>query len=330
MARAARRIVVSAVSAGSPFPAVSVVIPTRDRAALLPKAVESALGQRIPDVEVIVVDDGSEDGTERALGSLRGRIRYLRQDRKGVAAARNAGWRASSRSWIAFLDSDDWWEEPALERVLLAAREDGSAGLLAMEAYRALPDGRRTGTVFRKKSAGPYFSTESLLRGDAGSILTPVARRDLLERVGGFDEALVSASDCDLWLRLSFETRLRAVREPLLNVRVHEGNLSRDRETNARMWLRILEKLARDRPEWLARHAGTYRRALGKERLRLGRELLARTRRSPEALAEARACLGASIATHPRFARAFVYLAWSYVAPRTYAAWREREEARRG
>lgn len=310
-------------------PTVSVVIPTRDRASLLPTAVESALGQSLRGIEVIVVDDGSEDRTAEALERFHGRIRTLRQERIGVAAARNLGWRESASRWIAFLDSDDWWEPRALERVLAAAGEDASAGLLAMEAYATLPDGRRTGAVFRKKSRGPYFTTESLLLEDAGCVLTPVVRRDLLERVGGFDETLVSASDCDAWLRLSFETRLRAVREPLLNVRVHEGNLSRDRATNARMWLRILEKLARDRPELLRRSRSAYRRALGKERLRLGRELLAQASRDPAVLGEARASLASSIAAYPRFARGFVYLAWSYVAPTTYAAWRAREEARR-
>ena len=308
---------------------VSAVIPTRDRAHLVGRAVQSALEQTLPGVEVIVVDDGSEDGTREALEPYRGRIRYLRRERAGAAAARNAGWRASASEWIAFLDSDDWWEPEALERAMGAARADSSAGLVAMQAHATHPDGRRSGRVFRKKSRGPYFTSESLLREDAGCVLTPVVRRDLLDLAGGFDETLVSASDCDLWLRLSFVTRLRAVPEKLLNVRVHDGGLSRDRVTNARMWLRILEKLASERPELLARSPSAYRRALGKERLRLGRELLARASRSPQLLAEARAALASSVAAYPRFPRAFVYLAWSWIAPATYGPWREREEARR-
>jgi glycosyltransferase involved in cell wall biosynthesis len=308
---------------------VSVVIPTRDRAALVPVAIESALRQTVRDIDVVVVDDGSGDGTEEALERFRGRIRRLRLRGEGVAAARNAGWRSSGSRWIAFLDSDDWWEPTAIEHALAEAARDPSAGLVAMAAHAAHPDGRRTGTVFRKKSPGPYFTTESLLCGDAGSVLTPVVRRDLLERACGFDESLVSASDCDLWLRLSFETRLRAIREPLLNVRVHEGNLSRDRATNARMWLVLLDKLALERPELLARSPSAYRRAVGKERLRLGRELLALSARNPSLLREARSSLASSIAIHPRFARAFVYLAWSWLAPATYATWRAREEARR-
>jgi glycosyltransferase involved in cell wall biosynthesis len=314
----------------APGPFVSVVIPTRDRAALVPVAVESALRQTLRGVDVIVVDDGSEDGTEQALERFRGRIRVFRQGRGGVAAARNAGWRASGATWIAFLDSDDWWEPAALERALGEAGADPSAGLVAMAAYAVSAEGHRTGSVFRKKSPGPYFTTESLLTGDAGTVLTPVVRRDLLQRASGFDESLVSASDCDLWLRLSFETRLRAIREPVLNVRVHDGNLSKDRATNARMWLVILDKLAREHPELAARSPSAYRRALGKEQLRLGRELLAQSASRPSLLGEARACLARSIATHPRFARAFVYLAWSWLAPATYASWRAREEARRG
>jgi hypothetical protein len=95
------------------------------------------------------------------------------------------------------------------------------------------------------------------------------------------------------------------------------------------MWLVLLDKLALERPELLARSPSAYRRAVGKERLRLGRELLALSARNPSLLREARSSLARSIAIHPRFARAFVYLAWSWLAPATYATWRAREEARR-
>jgi glycosyltransferase involved in cell wall biosynthesis len=307
---------------------VSVVIPTRDRESFLPQAIESALAQGLLDLEVLVVDDGSTDGTERALRTFAGRIRTLRQEPAGAAAARNRGWTEARGEWIAFLDSDDWWEPHALERALEVAREDGAVGLVAFQAHRVRADGARSGRIFRKRSAGPYFTTASLLLGDAGTVLTPIVRRDLLERVSGFDETLVAASDCDLWLRLSFETRLRSVPEPLLNVRVHEGNTSRDKVVNARMWLRILDKLARARPELVRERGGAYRRALGKERLRLGRELLARAPHDATALPEARDALRASLRARP-FARAYVYLAWSYLAPRTYGAWRAREERHR-
>jgi hypothetical protein len=91
------------------------------------------------------------------------------------------------------------------------------------------------------------------------------------------------------------------------------------------MWLLILDKLRRAEPEWVRRNAWTFRRALGKERLRLGRERLAAWDGSREALSATREALIGSVAAYPFFARAWLYLAWSVIAPRRYAAWRRVE-----
>ena len=153
----------------------------------------------------------------------------------------------------------------------------------------------------------------------------PMVRRDLLLAEGGFDESLLSATDCDMWLRLSFRTVMVGVDAPLLLCRVHPENLSADRSLNARMWLRILDKLAAAQPAWVRENRWTFRRALGKERLRFGRERLAAWDGSPAALAEARDALRGSIVAFPFFLRAWVYLGWSLLAPGSYAAWRRQE-----
>lgn len=88
-------------------PLVSVVIPTFNNAAMVGKAVESALAQTYPNVEVIVVDDGSEDDTSGALSAYQGKIEYIRKPNGGAGSARNAGVRASSGEWVGFLDDDD-------------------------------------------------------------------------------------------------------------------------------------------------------------------------------------------------------------------------------
>jgi len=305
--------------------AISVVIPTYNRAALLAEAIDSALAQTRPPDEIVVVDDGSTDATTAVLARFAPKVRAVRQDNAGEAAARNRGVAEARGPWIAFLDSDDRWEPAALERLEAAARAHPDAGLVAMRARAIRSDGTPTARVHGKKSPGPYFSTRSLLVGDAGGVLMPLVRRDLLLSAGGFDTALASATDCDMWLRLSFVTTMIGVPEPLLLVRVHPDNLSADKTLNARMWIAILGKLAREHPEFVRDNPWAFRRALGKEHLRLGREALAGWDGSERGLAEARSALAISVRTFPFFARAWIYLAWSWIAPRRYAAWRRVE-----
>ena len=305
--------------------AISVVIPTYNRARLLGEAIESALAQTRPPDEIVVVDDGSTDATPEVLARFASRVRAVRQDNAGEAAARNRGVAEARGEWIAFLDSDDLWEPDALERLEAASHTHPDAGLIAMRARALREDGTRTTRVHGKKSPGPFFTTRSLLVGDAGGVLMPLVRRDLLLAAGGFDTAITSATDCDMWLRLSFKTTMIGVPDPLLLVRVHPDNASADKTLNARMWIRILAKLEREHPAWVRENPWAFRRAVGKEHLRLGREALASWDGSGRGLAEARAALATSVRTFPFFARAWSYLAWSWIAPRRYGAWRKAE-----
>ena len=305
--------------------AISVVIPTYNRARLLEDSIDSALSQTRPPDEIVVVDDGSTDATPEVLARFAPRVRAVRQDNAGEAAARNRGVAEARGPWIAFLDSDDLWEPDALARLEAAAGSHPGAGLVAMRARALSADGTKLRRVHGKKSRGGRFTTGSLLTGDAGGVLMPLVRRDLLLDAGGFDTTLTSATDCDMWLRLSFRTTMIGIPDPLLLVRVHPENLSADKTQNARMWIVILEKLEREHGDWVRDHRWTFRRALGKEHLRLGRESLASWDGSERGLAEARSALAFSVRTFPFFARAWVYLAWSWIAPRRYAAWRRLE-----
>jgi len=306
-------------------PGISVVIPAYNRAALLGAAIDSALAQTHRDREIVVVDDGSTDETAAVVARYGAQVRYVRQPNGGEASARNRGVREAAGTWVAFLDSDDLWEPKALETLAGALRERPEAGLVAMKARVILADGTRTSRIHGKRSPGPLFTTRSLLWGDAGGVLMPMVRRELLLAEGGFDESLRSATDCDMWLRLSFRTVLIAVDEPLLLQRSHEDNLSANRDLNAEMWLRILAKLEAAQPDWVRTNRWTFRRALGKERLRLGRERLAAWDGSRESLKRAREALAASVRVFPFFLRAWIYLAWSVLAPGRYAAWRRFE-----
>ena len=107
---------------------ISVVIPTYNRAHLVARAIESALAQTKRPSEVIIVDDGSQDDTQQQVAIFAGQARYLRQQNSGAAVARHTGIQAATSKWVAFLDSDDYWERDHLkrmERAIIATKGQG-------------------------------------------------------------------------------------------------------------------------------------------------------------------------------------------------------------
>jgi glycosyltransferase involved in cell wall biosynthesis len=310
-------------------PRFSIVIPTHNRADLVVQAVRSVLDQTVTDFELIVVDDGSTDDTSRSLEPYRERLILVRQAQSGPAAARNTGVRQAQGQVVGFLDSDDLWEPETLAEVAAELERRPEAGLVAIQAREIDAGGNKTGRILGKATPGDDYSTRSILWGDAGRCSWFFVYRSLLNEIGGFDETLRSAEECDLCLRLSRRTLLVALRRSLVLRRTHGDNLSYDMALNARCWIQSLEKLADQHPDFLEQHPWAYRRALGKERLRLGRELLAQANDIPEQRHEARRQLRASIGTFPFSRRAVTYLAWSWIAPRRYAGFRQREMQRR-
>jgi glycosyltransferase involved in cell wall biosynthesis len=305
-------------------PRYSVVIPTYNRERYVVEAVRSVLDQTDRDFELIVVDDGSVDGTERALAPFADRLRLVRQENGGMASARNRGIREARGDLVALLDSDDRWEPRLLEVVRGEFERDTDLGAVFVAEREMDETGRVFPEVFGKRTPGPFFTPEGMIGKDTrvGSGRPPVARRALFASFGAYDEELCGAWDCDLWIRWSFHVKMRVVAEPLVVRRKHGGNFSGDRRKDALAWLEILRRVERDHPDFVARHGAVYRRALGKNHLRLGRTLLARSEGDPEAVRGARAELARAVRVYPWFARAWTYLAWSYVAPRTFGAWR--------
>lgn len=189
------------------------------------EAVRSVLAQDAGDLEVIVVDDGSTDGTPEALARMPS-VRYVVQERRGVAAARNAGVRRARGDWIAFLDSDDLW----LPRKLTAqfALHQRCPEILVSQTEEIwIRNGVRVNPrAYHRKPAGDIFlpSLERCLVSPSAVML----RRDLFESVGGFDERLMVCEDYDLWLRLACRVPFALLAEPLVIKRGgHRDQLSR-------------------------------------------------------------------------------------------------------
>ena len=182
--------------------AVSVIIPTYNRARKLLRAISSVLYQTFIDYEVIVVDDGSNDGTAACLEPVMGRIEYLRHpDNMGVSAARNEGIKASRYPFIAFLDSDDYWLPKKLSTQMDFFKRNPEAVACQTEEIWIRKGLRVNPRKRHLKPSGEIFVPSLKLCLVSPSAV--VLKRSLLDEVGFFDEDLPACEDYDLWLRIS-------------------------------------------------------------------------------------------------------------------------------
>lgn len=210
---------------------LSVVIPSYNAGAHLKQAVDSLLAQRLPGLEIVVVDDGSTDGSMATLAGLG--VRIVRQTRKGEAAARNAGVKASAAAYITFLDADD-----RLVPGALSARLEFLSAHPAESAVGGLPSrliderGEPVAEVFSRmsvKHAVPFRLTDAYYR--AGNFF-PVScslylyRREVFDRIGFYDETLPVAPDCDFHFRFLKTTGIPILPVPVFERRLHASNLS--------------------------------------------------------------------------------------------------------
>ena len=182
---------------------VSVVIPTYNLAALLPGAVESVRAQGWPELEIIVVDDGSTDGTPEVLEGLareHANLRWFRQENAGAAAARNRGIEEARGRWVAFLDADDLWMpgKLAAQFEALAARPSASFSYTDVRVRRE--DGEEGDLVYGTERQPLIVQ---LLAANLFATPTVLARRDCFREVGLFDASLRTGEDWDMWLRLA-------------------------------------------------------------------------------------------------------------------------------
>jgi glycosyltransferase involved in cell wall biosynthesis len=196
---------------------ISVIVPTYNRESYLGRSLASVLDQRLPCDELIVVDDGSTDGTvsvvERIAADSPVPLRLLCQENRGAAAARNTGIRAAKGELLAFLDSDDWWLPGKL--ALQAAAMNANPRILISHTREVWF--RRGQRVNQKKKHDPpdgaIFSA-SLAMCVVG-MSTVMARREMFERYGLFDETLPCCEDYELWLRVGCKEPFLLVPEPL-------------------------------------------------------------------------------------------------------------------
>jgi glycosyltransferase involved in cell wall biosynthesis len=192
---------------------ISVIIPTYNRAVFLPEAIASVLAQTYNDFELLVVDDGSTDNTADLLAGYGDRLRYLRQPNRGPAAARNHGIRAARYDLLAFLDSDDRFVPNKLAIQAEAMQTNPSLLISHTEEIWYRNGVHLNQKNIHRKAGGNLF--ERCLALCVVGMSTVMARRQLFEQVGMFDEDLPCCEDYDLWLRVSPTLEFLYVDHPL-------------------------------------------------------------------------------------------------------------------
>src|SRR5262249_48225969 len=263
------------------------------------KAIDSAVNQSVTSYEIIVIDDGSTDGTRAALAPYAGTIRYFYQKNSGVSSARNLGIRQARGDWIAFLDSDDEWTEQYLQTHVMHARQFPNAVAHLTNAVTIHLDGTRTSLfeetrLITKFKHGPclFFKRplRLVLRHSPWFLQSAILRRDVLLEVGPFNENLSIAEDLDIIVRAALEgpftfyagERVHVYRrhEPILNLsaRSRQNAICRHKAFHAvysallgARGLTVLERAA------VAKALSRTKRALGNVLVQANRKSEART-----------------------------------------------------
>jgi hypothetical protein len=223
---------------------VSVVIAAYNGDRFLAETLDSVLAQDHDAVEVIVVDDGSTDGTPDILARYAGRLTVIRQENRGVSAARNRGAELATGELIAFLDQDDVWETGLLSAQVHDLERHSDSALVYADSWVI----DATGTVRGRRSSylnyveGHIFD-QLLQRGNFIPIETSVMRLSVFRELGGFNESLRYLEDFDLFLRLARRHRISCQSAVLARYRVHDRNLSHQREALLSEWIPILDAL---------------------------------------------------------------------------------------
>jgi glycosyltransferase involved in cell wall biosynthesis len=205
---------------------VSVIIPCYKQAQYLPEAIDSALAQTYPHVEIIVVNDGSPDDTAEVAARYGTRIRYIEQENRGLPAARNAGILASTGQFLQFLDSDDHILPAKLSDQVAAFTAHPEVGVVYSEGYYIDEDGARTGPAPVNHKSGWVFHDLLTLHGT--SVPAPLIRRDCLAQVGLFDPKMRSCEDVDLWLRIALRYQFLALPDMHFEYRVWSNSMSKN------------------------------------------------------------------------------------------------------
>lgn len=221
---------------------ISLIIPTYNRCSTLKRALDSILQQTVPPDEIIVVDDGSTDGTENMLSREFPQVSYIAQVNKGVSAARNRGIQRAQGPWIAFLDSDDTWLPEKLATQVCALKKTPEIKICHTEEIW-IRNGIRVNAMNKHKKKGGWIFKHCLPLC-AMSPSSIIIHRSVFDDVGLFDESFPACEDYDLWLRITAKYPVLFIEQPSINkYGGHDDQLSHQYWGMDRFRIQALEKI---------------------------------------------------------------------------------------
>ena len=230
------------------MPKVSVIIPTYNRAGYIIETVDSVRNQSFQDYEIIIIDDGSKDNTRETLSDYieENTIRYFFQENRGESAARNRGISEADGEYIAFLDSDDLFLPPKLEKQVAYLDLNQTVGLVHCWYSKFNNEDENLGRRNTSRFSGWIYPDMLLIWHVLMSPSCVMARSKIFAEVGGFDVDQYWGADLDMWRRIARYHPFGVIPEILTKVRVHEGNLSAKKIESLQWFEKYLSKAFMD------------------------------------------------------------------------------------
>lgn len=255
------------------MPVASIIVPAYNVEKTLPETIAALLRQTFADFEIIIVNDGSSDGTAQLADSYQSdrRVRVIHQRNRGLAGARNTGVAAAEGQFIGFCDADDLWEPEKLVTHVIHLRRNPKVGVSYSGSALIDDAGALLGTAQRPRLEG-ITAAHILKRNPVGNGSAPVIRRDVFDAIAYrpqhetlrdwyFDETLRQSEDIECWLRIAITTdwTFEGVPGLLTRYRISRGALSGNTDRQFATWQQMIDKLTPLAPKLFAKHTKAAR-----------------------------------------------------------------------
>ena len=225
-------------------PVVSIIIPCYNAASFIADAINSVLGQTYNSFEIILINDGSTDNTMEVLNKFShdNRLIYYCQTNEGLSAARNKGVELAKGEYIALLDADDIWLPQKLAQQMMLFSSDPAVDMVFTDFATFDSTGVVASSKLPDKGVELVTYSELFARNNFIYPSTVMIRKSIFSECGGFDTALRSIEDYDMWLRIARRHKIACIPAPLVSIRQHDSNMSTNVARMLEYELVVLEK----------------------------------------------------------------------------------------